>query len=237
MLDIGASGIDVSKWQGSINWKAVRNGGVEFAYVKATEGAGYRDEQFRMNMANAHSAAPEILLGCYHFGRVSRTATVGIDIDAKNEAEKFCEEIDMYRSCWTLPPMLDLEWDERTTAIPSVEIVEWAKMFLATVADYLKVGPCGIYTQASFWKYKLGSTGELHGAPLWLAGKTQIPGWSPMINQYSAKGRIAGISGNVDLDRWMSGGSVLPLAPSMMTALLSNMFAKAAGKPKRSDTP
>jgi len=221
ILSVGAQGIDVSKWQGEIDWKAVAGAGVEFAYIKATEGPTYRDPMFRKNIANAHRDAPEILLGCYHFGRAAEP-------DAAAEAKNFCDELGLYTSCWTLPPMLDIEWDKRTTPISSKQIIAWIAAFVTDVTSQLNV-PCGIYTQASFWKYKLASTDKFFAQPLWLAGKTQIPGWTPLINQYSAKGTVAGIKGLVDLDAWQA-EKELPRSPSMLTALLTNVLGRSRAK-------
>lgn len=235
VLPIGARGIDVSKWQGDIDWAAVRKAGIEFAYIKATEGAGYRDPKFRQNIAKAKELAPEIHIGCYHFARVSSTNEIGIENDAKIEANAFAKEISLYRSCWSLPPMMDLEWDERTTPIPAKDIILWGKTFTKTVEELL-LTTCGVYTQYSFWLYKLAKSHALFNNPLWLAGKKQIPGWSPMINQTTSKGKVDGINGNVDLDEWVMGTEPFVRSPSMMTSLLANLLARVAGKPHRSDT-
>ena len=50
------AGIDVSRYQGSINWTSVRNAGIEFAFIKATEGTSYKDSNFNSNYTNAYYA-------------------------------------------------------------------------------------------------------------------------------------------------------------------------------------
>lgn len=230
ILTAGSEGADISKWQGTINWEAVAFAKeIQFCYIKATEGDTTRDSMYRRNMAQAHDFAPSIQLGGYHFARVS--GAKDFEADAKAEATNFANNLREYQSCWTLTPMLDLEWDERTTHIPATDIIRWAKVFCAEVELKL-LTPCGIYTQASFWKYKLAQTHELRNQPLWLAGATQIPNWPPMLNQYTSKGTVAGINGHVDLDRWCDHAQP-PKSPGMLTALLTNILAKAAGTPKR----
>ena len=60
-------GIDVSKWQGSINWNSVRGAGIEFAWMKATEGLTYKDPNFSANYLGAYNAG--VIRGAYHFAR------------------------------------------------------------------------------------------------------------------------------------------------------------------------
>ena len=58
-------GIDVSHWQGNINWNSVKNDGVEFAFTKATEGVDFIDSRYVQNMNNASAAG--VYIGPYHF--------------------------------------------------------------------------------------------------------------------------------------------------------------------------
>jgi hypothetical protein len=60
-------GIDVSHYQGSINWKDVKNGGFSFAMAKATEGLTYVDPTFGTNYAGMHAVG--LVRSAYHFGR------------------------------------------------------------------------------------------------------------------------------------------------------------------------
>ncbi|KAF9550608.1 hypothetical protein CPC08DRAFT_322352 [Agrocybe pediades] len=65
-------GIDVSHWQGNINWGAVKSSGVSFAYIKATEGTTYKDPQFSSNYVGATNVG--IIRGGYHFARPSESS-------------------------------------------------------------------------------------------------------------------------------------------------------------------
>ena len=58
-------GVDVSHYQGDINWKELEDQGVRFAFIKATEGSGHIDESVRDNLTNG--AETDIKLSCYHF--------------------------------------------------------------------------------------------------------------------------------------------------------------------------
>ncbi len=69
--DFEVTGIDVSKYQGDINWNAVRDSGVRFAWIKATEGGDRFDEKFAQNWTKAKEAS--VPRGAYHFAYWCRT--------------------------------------------------------------------------------------------------------------------------------------------------------------------
>ena len=101
----GVLGIDVSHWQGSIDWNQVaKESQVKFAFIKATEGvggSGGKDEKFRANMKNAHEAG--ILVGPYHFARP------GGNENPEDEAKVFLQESQDYIKKDYLLPALDVE--------------------------------------------------------------------------------------------------------------------------------
>lgn len=232
ILQPKAIGIDVSKWQGDIDWHYVAQH-VDFAYLKATEGANYIDPKFYKNALAASEDAPNVLLGAYHFARVSQSMT-----DAASEANHFADKC-LETAPMSLPPMLDIEWDKRASSVRGEDVIRWAKTFLATMDARLGMPICGIYTQHSFWLYRMLKTSYFKHRILWLASPVKdeqptrpIPGWPPTIVQFTSKGRVAGIKGNVDMNYWWSGEEV-PRTPSMLTALLQNVVAKFK-IPKRS---
>src|SRR5215213_7077627 len=65
-------GIDASRYQGSINWTSVRNAGIQFAYLKATDGDSYRDPNFGANYTGAYHAG--VIRGAYHFALPVRSS-------------------------------------------------------------------------------------------------------------------------------------------------------------------
>ena len=186
-------GIDVSHWQGTIDWSAVAADGVEFAFVKATEGGDYTDPRFAANWAGARQAG--VVRGAYHFYRPQT--------DAMAQAAHFLGTVTL--ASGDLPPVLDVEvTDGRSADAVAAGVRTW----LQEVERVTGRRPI-IYTRASFWTAQMGS--GFGGYPLWVAhygvASPSIPaGWSGWTFwQHSDAGRVDGISGGVDLD-WFNGG-------------------------------
>ena len=99
-------GIDVSHWQGDIDWGQVHGSGVEFAFIKATESTAFVDSKFNFNMLS--SRAQGVLSGPYHFARPDTGQSN--PLDAANEAMHFAATIrPYYESGGYLRPVIDLE--------------------------------------------------------------------------------------------------------------------------------
>ncbi|WP_244404142.1 glycoside hydrolase family 25 protein [Fulvimarina pelagi] len=96
--DYPVHGIDVSKYQGEIDWNAVRNGGIEFAYLKSTEGGDILDSRFLENWREAKRAG--VPRGAYHFWYHCRP---GVE-----QAAWFIRNVPKDPSA--LPPVIDVEW-------------------------------------------------------------------------------------------------------------------------------
>jgi lysozyme len=181
-------GIDVSRYQGKIDWKAVRASGIQFAFIKATESNTLVDPYFKVNWEGAGEA--KIARGAYHFFRPS--------VDGISQAEQFLKLVKLSRT--DLPPVLDLEVDEGMAA----------NVIYNRVRDWVKVVEKGtgrkpiIYTLPHFARSYL--EGGLVDCPLWVVdlglfgpGKCgKWPTWT--FWQQSHHGRVAGIEGEVDLD-------------------------------------
>src|SRR5688572_9815601 len=154
-------GIDVSHWQGVVDWFAVAKSEIGFAFIKATEGSSVVDAQFSRNW----SAAREVGLfrGAYHFGRPGR--------DPEAQAAHFVATVGAlgFRD---LPPVLDLEEADGHGA---KHVVQWAEAFVRR-AEVL----CGrrllIYT-GGFWRFQLGNPDIpfFRERALWLAAYSQKP--------------------------------------------------------------
>ena len=193
-------GIDVSKWQASINWAMVRAAGKQFAIVKATEGVGYKDSWYERNKAGA--MAEGIVFGAYHFARPD------LNPDGASEADWFVD------SSGYLPgmilPTLDLE---RSGGLSDLQLINWVKAWLGRVYERLGVRAM-IYASPSFWQEHMSNTrwfADNGYAMLWIAhwGVTSpsVPGsnWggrSWTFWQYTSDGIVPGIDGRVDLDRY-----------------------------------
>ena len=185
-------GIDVSHWQGAIDWDGVAGDGVEFAFIKATEGGDYTDPRFAANWAGARQAG--VVRGAYHFFRPQT--------DAMAQAAHFLRTVPLAPG--DLPPVLDVEvTDGRSLDVVAAGVRTW----LQEVERATGRRPI-IYTRASFWTAQMG--GGYGGYPLWVAhygvASPNIPsGWSGWTFwQHSDAGRVDGIAGDVDLN-WFNG--------------------------------
>ena len=184
-------GIDVSKYQSMIAWKEVRKMKIKaiqlgFAFIKATEGTGNTDPQFKRNWKKSKDAG--MLRGAYHFFIGSK--------DGRMQAENFIDKVELETG--DLPPVLDVE--QLNGATP-VQFKKELKKWLAIAGDYYGVKPV-IYTNVDFYNRNLGS--EFDKYPLWVAHYYQSN--QPRINrgwifwQHSDIGRVNGILSKVDFN-------------------------------------
>jgi lysozyme len=183
---LSARGIDVSHYQGRIDWRAVEGDGVGFAFVKATEGTSFVDPAFRRNWDALGET--RILRGAYHRFRPARDAVAQADhflaIAAIREGD--------------LPPVLDVE---ATDGVSDARLVRGVRAWLDEVERRTGVRPV-VYTKPGFRRAHLGSA--LDDYPLWIAeygvDSPSHPRWT--FWQHSERGRVAGIPKPVDLDRF-----------------------------------
>jgi len=198
-LPSGSQGIDVSGWQGNVNWQSVKNDGYSFAFVKATEGTGFTDQQFAQNWQGTKNAG--VVRGAYHYFHP--------DLDPVAQANHFINTIGTLAPN-DLPPVLDLEHADNLSA---TTVLSKAQQWLDVVENTTGRKPI-VYTYPSFWKDNLGNTQQFSDYPLWIANYTSasgpiVPGgWKNWTFwQYSDSGRVNGISGNVDLNKFSSNAS------------------------------
>ena len=192
-------GIDVSHWQGAIDWAAVASSGVRFAIAKATDGRQFVDETYLTNKAGAELNG--IVFGAYHFARPDGSAG-----DAVAEADHFVDHAQLGGG--NLIPVLDLE---RTGGLSDAEVTTWILTWLARVHERTGVRPM-VYTSPSGWEERTGDTTAVADAGytvLWVAHwNTDAPrvpaanwgghGWT--FWQTSSCGSVRGIAGCVDVD-------------------------------------
>ncbi len=180
-------GIDVSHHQGQIDWQTVRDSGVQFAYIKATEGADYRDPQFSQNWRDAQNSG--IARGAYHY------FTFGTP--GREQAANFIAAVPRDENA--LPPVVDFEFAGNSQRPPRAELLASLKAFLGAVADYYGQRPVLYVTKESFAEYL---EGEDMANPIWIRDIFREPGpvdgrlW--VIWQYAANVRVPGIKGPVD---------------------------------------
>lgn len=178
--------IDVSDNNGVIEWEKVRTSGQKRAYIKASEGVSVVDSQFGRNVKKARESG--IQVGVYHYAHPSNPP--------HREAAHFLAVAGPHLHAGDLRPALDLE----VTEGHSWEYVnEWKAQWFAVVDDH--IGALAVfYSYWYFWKHM-----RLHKErPVWGAyvGKSP-PEWAEWAMwQWSFTGRVDGIGGVVDLDRW-----------------------------------
>jgi uncharacterized protein (TIGR03382 family) len=185
-------GVDVSHWQGSINWSKVYGDGYRFVIMKASEGTGYTDDTFKTNWAAAKKAG--LVRGAYHFFRPK--------YDGVAQAKHFVSVMGKL-STTDLPPVLDLEVQD---GVSDATVISRAKAFLETVEKLSGKRPV-IYT--GYFFTSLGSPSGFAKYPLWVAhwgvSCPNIPsgGWKKWsFWQNTNKASVSGISGGVDGDKF-----------------------------------
>lgn len=189
-------GIDVSKYQGDIDWAAIaKNKNIKFAYIKATEGATYVDPRFEENIAEARKHGVKV--GCYHFLRSSSSIA-----DQFENMKKYVR-----RNEQNLVPMIDVEsmgkWNQQ-------QLVDSLHEFAVLIYEHYKCAPI-IYTYVNFYNRNLSDL--FTNYPLFIARYTDTEpelndGTRYVIWQFTERGRIDGIRGNVDLSRFGNGYTV-----------------------------
>jgi GH25 family lysozyme M1 (1,4-beta-N-acetylmuramidase) len=200
-------GIDVSVWQGSINWDQVATSGkADFAYIRIGDGLG-TDERFVDNWTEARRVG--VPRGAYHFFRPN--------LDPLTQAQHFLDIVERGGGYLPddLPPMIDVE----ATGNQSASIITAnMRVWMQTVEAATGKRPI-IYTGSYFWDdNKLGDGFADHH--LWTAHYTSADcplapnAWSSwLIWQYSSSGSVAGISGDVDMNRFNGSAEDLALWP------------------------
>ena len=186
-------GIDVSSWQDKINWRDVKNSGVEFAILRITEKNGV-DTQFKRNSERCD--VRRIPWGVYKFSYALNVE------DAKREATDVITALQGKKPQY--PVFLDLEWSEqKKLGKAAVE-----KIALAFLNEIEKAGyRVGIYCNVDWYNNVL--TDKLKQYDLWLASYpandngTVQERLRPPVGvawQYSSAGKVPGINGKVDMD-------------------------------------
>ncbi len=185
-------GIDVSYYQGNIDWAAARADGVEFAFIRASDGLGYIDSKFEQNWAAA--GAQGILRGTYQFFRPAQDPIAQAELVLGKLAAAPGE----------LPPVIDVE-DADGLAPEAVEAA--VRAWIDRVRAAIGRDPI-IYTGFYFWRDEVGAP-DLTASPLWHAQYTSAacpniaPPWADWAFwQFTSTGRVAGIDGDVDINRW-----------------------------------
>ena len=192
----GTLGIDVSKWNGSIDWNAVKNSGVSYVIIRcgyrgSSTGALIEDPKFKSNIQGAKAAGLKV--GVYFFSQAVN------EVEAVEEASMTLNLIKGYGLDY--PVFLDVEASGgRGDAVDVSTRTAVCKAFCATIQN--SGYSAGIYANKT-WFTSYMNTSSLTGYKLWLAQYASAPTYTATrydMWQYSSKGSVSGISGNVDMN-------------------------------------
>ncbi len=192
-------GIDVSYYQGDIDWNAVAADGVVFAYVRVSHALQFDDPKFQQNLAGARAAG--IHTGVYQFFEPGQ--------DPVAQADKLLALTGPLQP-GDMPPMLDVESQEPVAKAAYADAI---RAWLDHIEAATGVVPF-IYTGYYYWNDNVG-TDEFADHPLWIAnynaGCPLIPDyWSTWAaHQYCDCGNVAGIAGAVDVNNFNGNADVL----------------------------
>ncbi|MBO9429561.1 GH25 family lysozyme [Sulfitobacter sp. R18_1] len=188
-------GIDVARFQNDIDWNTARRAGVNFAFIKATEGGDLKDINFDSHWQGAGQAA--VKRGAYHFYYFCTPP--------EDQARWFIRNVP--KSGGMLPPVLDMEWNPFSPTCahvrpPAADVRDQMHRWLRLVEAHYGQRPI-IYTTPKF--YRENDLERFRGYDFWLrtTAKTPAetyPGQTWRFWQYSATGIVAGIGGDVDLN-------------------------------------
>jgi lysozyme len=191
--DHAVHGVDVSRWQGDIDWTALRAKGANFAFIKATDGGDHLDPMFKKNWREAKKAG--IRRGAYHFFYWCRVAS--------DQADWFIRNVP--REEGALPPVLDVEWNGQSRCkqtLSPAKVREKMRVFIERMERHYGQKPI-IYTAPDFYRDNL--RGHFEGYPFWLRAVAQhpskvYPGRDWVFWQYSGTGLSKGVVGQIDLN-------------------------------------
>ena len=193
-------GIDISKWQGDVDWNAVAGDNVKFSFVRVSDGLNSKDQFFDKNWEESRGAG--IYTGVYQFFRPNQSVLGQADYLLEkmgcDMAAKTCPITDM-----DLPPVIDVE--HRPSGWSKTQMRNAVRTWIERVEEF-GLEPV-IYTGRYFWRDYVGSD-EWNDHPLWLAHYTNncpnIPNdWSDWdFWQFTDSGSIAGVSGGTDTNQF-----------------------------------
>ena len=192
-------GIDVSEMNGTIDWDKVKDDGVDFVIIRVggrgwgSTGVMYTDSKFLENLEGAKDAG--LMVGAYFFSQAITPE------EAVEEAELAIDILDGAK----LDYPLAYDWENidgvgaRTDNLDPDTMTECARAFCDKVEDEGYKSCLYLGAKDAYYKYDLGQLADID---IWYAFYNDTPGlyYNYMIWQYSASGKVEGISGDVDLN-------------------------------------
>lgn len=178
-------GIDVSAHNGMMNFEGAAADGIEFVFIKASEGKGFRDSNFRLNYEKAARAGLKI--GAYHFFR--------FDVDGVSQAVNLLKAIDGRRL--DIGIAVDVEAEGNPKGVPPDSITER----LTAMTEFLNMKGYRVMFYSNSKGYYEYLAENFRGYPMWICsfdGEPREENWT--FWQYYHRGRVKGINGDVDLN-------------------------------------
>jgi lysozyme len=193
-------GIDVSKWQGTVDWQAVRDAGIQFAYIRVSDGLELPDPMFASNWEGARAAG--VTRGAYQFLRPEE--------DPEAQADLLLEAAGAPRR-GDLPPAVDVEV---AGGVDPPEVVRRIDRWVRRVKRAIGIDPI-VYTSALNWLELTENSARFRGLALWVAHhdvdcpNTPAPWPRWTFHQRSTAAAVAGIVGPVDENAFLGSHAAL----------------------------
>ena len=184
--DYPVRGIDVSSYQGEIDWRVLSGQGIDFAFIKATEGSSFVDRNFEYNYSEALKT--ELRVGAYHF--------FSYESSGENQAANFIKTVEKTENM--LPPVVDLEFygEYEKNPLSREEVSIELQKCLDRLEENYNVKPIIYATARSYSRYL---SGEYEDYDIWIRSMISVPhfqdGRKWTFWQYSDKGKLDGYSG------------------------------------------
>lgn len=191
-------GIDAARFQGQMNWRQIKRQGIEFAWLKATEGGDLLDPEFKGNWRAAKRAG--IPVGAYHFYYFCT--------DPDTQAKNFIKNVPRLRG--GMPPVLDLEWNPFSPTCvlrpPAKEVRRVANRFINIIERHYQTRVV-VYTAPDFWVRndvaRLKREFWLRSTAKHVEKRYGLKGWQ--FWQYTATGVLNGVEKEIDLNCFNGG--------------------------------
>lgn len=185
-------GLDVSHYQGEIDWDAVASDDIDFAYIKSTEAGDWVDETFERNWTEASRVG--LSVGAYHFFTLCRTGA--------DQAANFLRVVPFEDS--DLPPAIDLEFPNNCSARPSMDALQRELAEFLAVVEEATGRTALLYVEDEF--DDMYGIFDAFDQPTWersLRRRPEDDRW--IIWQASDAASVAGVDGGVDLNLMSAG--------------------------------
>lgn len=179
-------GVDVSAYQGTIDWKTLSEQDIDFVFIKATEGSAFVDRNFAYNYSEAQRTG--LRVGAYHF--------FSYDSEGSTQADNFIKTVEPFEGM--LPPVIDLEFygDKRENPPLQADVRRELDIFIKKVTEYYGMKPIIYATEKS---YSLYLAGAYEDCDIWIRNVYILPGLSDdrewTFWQYTNKGYLKGYQG------------------------------------------